>query len=480
MWSEEQQPAHSRSAARAKIATLASWTGFEVAVYVAYGIISIPLVAVLLGPYELGKAGLVMAVVNLMELLFAAGISDALVQARFATRKLQASAHTVLLIAGVLGCAAIVASARPIAWMYGDRELEMLLIVGALLLPLNSTMAVPTALMTRKLRARPLSLRNILARSTVFAVTLSLAYSGRGALSAVVGSVAGSVVSLLFMLPAVTRAPLAKPSWLDLKPLLSVGTFIGAENIIANSSYRLFVMLIAYIGGMSQAGYFQLGQRPVDELAAVSQTVVQRFGAAYFANLKRRFGNGRKPFLAANMMLASITFPMFAGLAACAHDIAVVLFGARWLAAVPVLQMTAFSWIMATPAILIQPFLRAQERQELVTTYVLIAALIPPVVFLALGTDPFIAAGMAWASRHLLAIPASVIAASYLLALSPRQFARPFLIPASACIMMVVGVELWRAVSAPASFLSLAGCIAFGALLYAGALFVLERRCKLV
>jgi O-antigen/teichoic acid export membrane protein len=474
-----QWPTRPQHISRGKIIRVASWGIFEACLLLAYGIISTPVVAVLLGPYDLGKAGLVMALVTFVEILFALGIPEALIQARSVHTAIQASAHTALLILSLLGSALICISAGPIAVIYGDEQVQVLLIVAALLLPINAILAVPLAIMTRKLRAKVMSVRNMLARTAIFGVTVTLASCGFGAWSLVIGSIAGSSVSFAFMLSAVRRIPVVNPSLPDLRSLLSAGLFMGAESLIAASSYRLFVMLIAYVCGMSQVGYFQLGQRPVDELAAISQTLVQRFGAAYFANLKRRSQDARQIFLAATSVLAAVSFPMFGGLAVLAPDIAQLMLSPQWLPAVPVLQLCAISWMLACPAVLLQPLLRAEGRQPLVSAYMLITALVPSVVFLTLPTDPSLAAGVGWASRHLFAVPAAALGTWLFLRLPPRQFARPFINPLVACAAMLVGVEVWRGIIENLSLLRLASCVVVGAVLYGTALYLLARRGKM-
>lgn len=451
-----------------------SWTGLEAGLIVFFGVVSTPLVALLLGPENLGKAGVALAVIGLVEIVCALGMQDGLIRSPSIHTEVTDSANTAIMLLAIAGMLFICAIAGPVARVYGDPEIEGLLRVASLFLPINAAIIVPVAVLTRKFRAKPLSLRNTLARAVTLSFTVVLALSGIGAMSVIAGGLAGSAVSAILILSMTKRFCRFRFRWHDVKPLASFGAAICAETLITTGTIRIFALLIGYLHGITALGYFQLAQRLIDELASVAQTLIMRYGLAYFSSLNR---GGRSPtavLLKGTKILAYISLPLFGGLAICANDLVLSVFGTDWQAAAPILQFCAIAWMLAFPTLLVPPLLRSAGRQTQLVAFAAVCAAAALITLVATQTLPLWAVGASWAARHVPGLMFSALAVSALCAVTPWTLLRQLLKPAIAVAAMLLVVSAFIDFSGLQPLARMIASAAIGCVTYVIAALILD------
>jgi O-antigen/teichoic acid export membrane protein len=88
--------------------------------------------------------------------------------------------------------------------------------------------------------------------------------------------------------------------------------------------------MVGYLHGVTVLGFFQVGQRIVDECATLFQSFTIRYGVAYFAAHSRRRMDAREDLVNSSKTLAYAFMPVFAGLALCADSLVMSIFGPGW------------------------------------------------------------------------------------------------------------------------------------------------------
>lgn len=452
-----------------------SWSGIEAGLLILYGIISTPLVALWLGPENLGKAGVVLAIITLIEIVCSLGLQEALIRCPSIHTRLTDSAHTALVALGLLGMGLVCAIAYPVARLYGDPDVATLLILASPILPITASTLVPISVLTRKFRARALSLRNMAARTINLVLTVGLAVAGYGATSVVVSALCGAIASFILVNMTLNRRSRFRFNWQELKPLVRYGLSISAENLITSGSVRVFALLLGYLHGLSALGLFQLAQRLVDEVAQIFQMMIMRYGLAYFSSFTRRGLDPTDVLLKATRILAFISLPVFGGLTICAHDLVLTIFGPKWLPSVPILQFCAIAWMLAFPVLLVPPLLRAQGQQNTLVGYAAFSATVAILALLFTQSLPQWTVGASWAARHVPAIVCALAALALYCAISPRRMLQELLRPALAVAVMITATLAFVEVSQLQHTPRLLVSIVVGVLTYAAAVWFVDR-----
>jgi O-antigen/teichoic acid export membrane protein len=429
-----------------------------------------------LEPRELGQAGIALAVVGVAEIVAGLGMVEALVGARSVDTRASDTAFTAVMISGVAAASLCWGLAGLIGGLYNDPHVVELLRVAALILPVNALVAIPTALLTRKMRAGALTLRMMTSRVVTIVGIGLLAYLGFGAWAPIIGTLAGSLAAALVLILTMSRWPRFRFSRQEFRSLLAFGAMFSIERLMIGLMLRGFWLVIGYVHGPATLGYFQFAQRLIDETANVIQTFSLRFGLSFFAALERASKDPTEAFLKATRLVTVAAVPVFSGLALVMPDLIGTIFASRWAPAVIVAQIAALGWITAFPRILVPPVLRARGHQGGLVIYAIVACLITVGAGVFTGGHGLLFVALVWISRQLIGIPWNFYAINRYLGISPKRViatvTRPFLaaaLMAGAVLGIAVLTQDWAASK------RLVALIAVGAGSYITAIALIDR-----
>jgi O-antigen/teichoic acid export membrane protein len=380
------------------------WSFVESLVNGFVGIAQTFIITWYLAPDEMGRAGIALAVAGTIEIITNLGMAEAVIASPSAHTKVSDTAFTGVVMATALGMLCCWMLAAPIGKLYGEPEVSDLLLLAAMTLPFNNLVVVPTALLTRKMRAAVVTLRITMGRITTLVATGVLAAFGWGAWAVVGGSVTGSIITALALLPAITRLPRLRFDRREFKALLVFGSVMSIERLLWGAMGRLFWLIIGYLHGPAILGYFQFAQRLVDETANLIQTFSIRFGLSFFAALKRAGRDPVEAFLKATRLIGVIAPPVFVGIALVIPDAIGSIFDSRWAPAAIVSQLTALGWILGFPRMLVGPLLRAENHVGTILLYALAATATTLFAGLLTGGGGLFIIGLAWIARHIVGV----------------------------------------------------------------------------
>ncbi|MBB3938024.1 oligosaccharide flippase family protein [Aureimonas phyllosphaerae] len=430
----------------------------------------------LLDPTQVGHAVIALALVGTVEILFGLGLVEALIAARSSHTTASDTAFTGVMMFSLVGAGLCLVAAHPLAVLYDDPELAPLIMVAALTLPLNASIAIPTALLTRKMRAAALTLRMMATRVTVLLATGLLAWLQFGSWSVVLGAVAGSIGGMLMLLPTMNRWPRPRFVGAEFRRLVAFGSALSVERLLWGLLVRLFWLVIGYVHGAAVLGYFQFAQRLIDETATLIQTFSIRFGLSYFSALERLGQSPNEAFLKATRLITAVAAPIFVGIALVVPDLIGTVFSARWEPSIIVCQMAATGWVLAFPRVLVGPVLRAKGQQKGLIFYAFLAVAVTNLGgFLSAGYG-MMAIGIAWVLRHVVGIPWGLLTIRSAIGVSVREQGEATLRPIlcagiMAAVVGFVSIELVGV----SPVLRLAAMITTGALVYAAAMALIDR-----
>jgi O-antigen/teichoic acid export membrane protein len=451
------------------------WAIGESLFNVLYGVLTVVVIGRFIAPAELGAASTATATVLLIEVVSSAGILEAVVRSRSGDTRITDTAFVLAMVFAFLAMGLCALAAFPIAAMFGDDRLISLIIAASLLLPLNAFVAVPSAIMMRKMRASKLTRRMVGGR--VFGLlTLSIfAAADCGAWSLILSNLATSLGSLIMILTASKRWPHIRFARQEVPALLRFGVMVSNEFVLYTLTARAFSLLFGYFHGLAALGNFQFAWRLCDEVAMLVETSINRFGLSFFAGKERLSADMTASFLTGSQIITAITTPIFAGIALVANDFVPLVFAPRWELAIPFLQIMAISSLILFQRILTGPALRARGHQTALVRFAGIGTAFALISCLATANLPPIYGVIGFASRQLFVAPFIALAIDYYFRISLKaQFSWVIGPTAAAAIMAVAVMSFQLAFPGAPHLFRLNGSVLIGIAAYAVPLWFLS------
>jgi PST family polysaccharide transporter len=295
--------------------------------------------AKLLMPQEFGAIGLAYTVATLANAFVSFGIDDILLQ-RFRTIRLWVSpAFWTSLGAGLIGMALMLAAAPVAARMYGNPGMVGLVAFLAINLPIGAVATIPIAKLRGALNFRFLGSYASIETFSIQIATVLLALLGAGAYSFVVPlPVAAAIKACIFWrkAPMPIRARFRRVQFLH---IVSSSFLVQGARIVTEAVNQGDYIVLGLIANSATVGVyffaFRLAAQPLWVLAG-------NFGSVLFPALTQLRGDpARQEWAALRVarILAYIVTPLCFLQAALAGPLLHLMFGAKWNAAIPLVEV---------------------------------------------------------------------------------------------------------------------------------------------
>ena len=303
-------------------------------------LVSMVVLARLIPPSAFGMFAIAVIVQELAINVPGEGVGTALVQRKHIEREhLQGGLAISLVTAAVLAVITLLLAKVLVRPVFGD-ETAVLVAMAAPWFFLGALLAVPLAVMRRKLDFRSLSIMSVAQQAVRCLVTIGLAAAvGMDAAALVLGSLAGLCTSVALAL-WISPVPLPRWRWRAIRDLLSY----GAPATLAAFSWAGFrngdYAIVGARLGAAQAGFYWRGfQLAVEYQRKVSTVMAQ----VAFPVLARTAGVDEMFALRRRMvrLLTIVVFPLLCVLVLLAPVIVPWLFGPAWEPAVVPTQLLA-------------------------------------------------------------------------------------------------------------------------------------------
>lgn len=336
------------------------------------GLISVALLARLLTPADFGLVAMATSVVGLIELMGAFGFDTALIQRPDAQRKHFDTAWTFQVCFGAASGVLLLAIAYPASLFYNDPRIAWILPVLALTSVINGLANIGPVMFRKELDfAR--EFRFLLAKRLVgFVATLVTAFLLRDYWALVVGIFVGTIASLIVSYAVHPYRPRL--------------TLEARDELLHFSKWLLVSNLLQYIQGSTDKLVLGRVVGPQDlGLYNLASEVAQLPGTAVIAPMNRAIFpayaelNGNLPaleqkFLSVIGYIAAAALPLSLGLGVLAVPAVELLLGAKWIAAVPLLQMFVVSGLVGAMQSNLYSLITALGHPRLVTGILAILA----------------------------------------------------------------------------------------------------------
>jgi O-antigen/teichoic acid export membrane protein len=434
------------------------------------------LVIRLLDPSDYGLFAMTQAILMLLNLMNGYGFANALVRRKSISPREIRQVFGMLILLN-LGLALAQIALAPLAAAYFRQPMVVdLLRVQALLYLATPFIALPQALLARRMNFARQAQVHLVSAVLSAATALGCAYSGWGVWTLVAAPL------VLFSAQAVgltwAARSLVRPSF----------RFDGAGPLFRYGSAMVLVQFFwflqsqsdIFIGGRLLAphelGLYTTALFLTSIFAAKFVPPLNDVAFAAYSQIKDRPDAVAIAFLKAVRLILLIALPFYFGLAATAEPLVLTVLGPKWAETVPLVGLLAWAMPFMTLQILFQPATNALGRPGIALRVAMTGAAVMPLCFLAGGQFGIIGLAAAWLVGFPILTAATAALALPVIGASPAGLARavaPGLLASSAMAAAVAGLDLM--LPAMAAGARLAILVPFGAAAYCGLLFAFAR-----
>jgi PST family polysaccharide transporter len=446
------------------------WQAFNTAARQGLSFLAGVALARILSPTDFGLVGISMMFCLWIGILGDVGIGATLIRDGEVTEERRATAFWVSTCVGLFSGLLLLLLSPALGRLYREPRLEPLLWLYALGLALGSLNVVPGALLRRALDFRRVAAVEISGTLTSGVVSVVLAILGWGVVSLPVGSVVGLLITIVIYRVMHLLRGGAFPSRDRIR---SLGKFpIQASGARIAEVFRVSIDngLVGRFLGATALGFYAFSYNliAIPEYRIVGLITQVTFPA--LSRLSTDISRVRWAYLRITRYSALVVVPILTGLMLIADPLILLIYGVKWMPAVPVLRVLCLAGIGSALSVLTDSPLLALGRADWtlklnVSWVVLIAVGVACVIGLGGGLQAAawvvtVAAVVQCALRHI--VTARLCRAAF------REVGVAILPAAAATGLMAGVVSAARATAAWANpgWATVLGTVSLGAALY--------------
>lgn len=432
----------------------------------------------LLAPRDFGLVAMAAVFTSLLNVFADMGLARAIVQREKIDEGYLSTAFWGNVVSGFMLCGLALAGAGPVARLYGDPTAGAILAALSVRFLLAGGSATHAAVLTRQMKFSALTTRAVASTIVGGVVGVALALTGAGVWS-LVGQALATHLSRAVLLWAVTSwRPHWLFSWEKARDLWSFGGRLLGARVFSHVVKQFDNFLIGRMLGPAVLGYYAFAYGLfLAPLIDISQ-IVSRVTLPAFSRLQHDIARLRRGFIETSTYVSLFAFPMLVGFFLVAPDLVAVIFGAKWLPAVPALQLLLAAGLLQSHTTIWQSVFQALNKPNWVLLWSFVSACIYVPAF-ALGIRWGIAGVAAgYLASTLVLVPVQLRLVQSLLRFSAREYlgaVQPVVLASMAMGGCVFVSQTWLTGLGAVPALRLAGAVVVGAVSYLVAIMTLDR-----
>lgn len=289
----------------------------------------------LLAPSDFGAIGMIMIFIAISQVFVDGGFGPALIQKKHSD---QTDFSTIFFWncgVGVLLYGVIFFIAPAVGKFYDMPILSPVLRVFGISLVLNSITGIQAIRLQKGLAFKPLAAVNVLSYLIGGITAIVMAFYGNGVWSLVTLTLVSGVVRIILFYMISHWLPNLTFSYTSFKELFGFGGYLLCANLLQNACKNVQGLIIGKKFSASEMGYYSQADK-LDQITSYSlpQVIVQVMYPVY-----AQIQDDRQRLISTMEMnfrvIAFVIFPILATLILVAEPLITMLYGAKWLPAVP-------------------------------------------------------------------------------------------------------------------------------------------------
>ena len=297
------------------------------------------ILAHLLSPSEFGLITMITVITGFAGIFAELGFSAALVQKRNIGKEHLSTVFWLNSGAGLLLMLIFMAGSPLIAGFYNEPQLVLITVVISTNFLINSFGIVQKTLMTKSLDFRTLSIVEIVTVGISGIIAIIMAYNGFGVWSLAVQAVVISLTKVVSLWKLSKWRPRFEFHWWAIKNLIGFSSSFAGTKALNYWARNVDNLLVGRFVGMDALGaYSRAYSVMMFPLTSISR-VISNVMFPSFSLIQEDKQRVKELYLKITRTIALITFPLIFGLFVTVKPFVMVVFGQKWIAMIPILQI---------------------------------------------------------------------------------------------------------------------------------------------
>ncbi|GAA5034621.1 lipopolysaccharide biosynthesis protein [Marivirga lumbricoides] len=293
----------------------------------------------LLEPAEFGLVGMAMVFITVSQVFIDVGFASALIQNKDNTNLTYSSIFYLNFAAGLVLTAIFYFSAPFIGDFYDNPEIASLIRWLSLIFVFNSLNLVQTAIFTKELNFKVLTLRNVIASASGGILGVICAFQGYGVYSLVVQQISMAVLSTILLWYSSSWKPDLRFSFFEVKRLTGFSAFVFFDQFISTIFKQLDILFIGKVFSASVLGFYSRASSLKDQVIVyTSQSLVKVFYPV-LSNLQDQHKEYSRVYFKVVSVVAFVSYGLTGLLYIMGSDIIILLFGEKWIPSIAIFQV---------------------------------------------------------------------------------------------------------------------------------------------
>jgi len=335
----EAHPGREAAPGRTKIIKGAAWMGLARVLVNVIGFASTVILARFLLPEDFGLVAITEAVALVVMSITELSLAQALIQHRDPREEHYHTAWTLNVARSVLLAALLMLIALPAAAIYGDPRIVPLMGVIALATAIGGFENPRLVTFQRQMVFWQEFVLTFGTKLIGFVVAVALAIAFRSYWALVLGSFASQAARVVLSYLLIRYRPQVRLT--HVRELLSFSVWLTVSRGVRTINLRSDAMALGFFVGPQQLGQYSMGNRLAYLPVAETLSPLRQILFPAFARMQGDIHRLRAAYLRAQGLICIVGVPVAAGFATVAEPVVLLLIGAKWLPAVPVVRAVA-------------------------------------------------------------------------------------------------------------------------------------------
>ena len=317
------------------------WTSTSTVITVVVQLGQLMVLARLLSAREFGLVAMVNIVLGLAQNISDMGVSAAVIHRQDVTKDQLSTLYWINILFGAFLYLLLLLFSPLVAAYFSEPQLKTIFPVAALILLINPIGTLFQVLRQKELHFRFIAAQDITVALVTAIVTVLLAFLHFGVWALLIGALASSVTSVLFLvIPGLkTWKPALRFSIPGVKGFLRFGSFQVGERIANYITYQLDQIIVGSLLGTAALGYYNFAFNLVMKPASRLNPIVMRVAFPVFAKVQAETERLRRGYILTIKILSSVNAPIFAAIAVLAPIAMPIFFSNEWDQTIPIVQI---------------------------------------------------------------------------------------------------------------------------------------------
>jgi PST family polysaccharide transporter len=417
----------------------------------------------ILAPGDFGLMAMAGVFTSLFNMFQDMGLARALVQRQEVDEEYLSTAFWGNVASGLTLYVVSLAGAELVADFFDQPMVRLLFSVLALRFVFAGFSTTPEALFARKMRFSTVTLRNGASVIVGGFLGVGIALAGGGVWSLVAQSLGSAFARMLLLWGALSWRPKRIFSWAKFRDLWNFGSRVLGARIFNYVIKQFDTVLIGKTLGPALLGYYAFAYAMFLAPSIDIGLIVGRVTFSAFSRLQQDLQKLRRGFLLTTRYISFFAFPALLGFLLVAPDAVPVIFGPKWVPAVPALRVLLIAGMLQSHANIWTSVFQAMGRPDWVFKWAVASACVYVPAFVIGLRWGIVGVAGGYTASTLVLMPIQLSLVRRLLAFGWREYLNTLLPVAAAtlamggCVLVVQAALASQGVGAPVRLVAAVG-----------------------